>query len=206
MNSTFEEINRLFELGKIDEIPNLISHIESPIEKLMLELKLLTFKGDYSKVISFLENSSISLEGESNHIISSIFFYLANAYWELDEVDLSKAFLKIAIENNRENEDALWLRREIYGTYSKINKHFSVIISGCWEKKENNNEVTFFSRYEVVAETIQKALVEIIEFEIDDLDKKSFKIEEYETFETAFDNPSGVYETNAFHLHDSEEK
>lgn len=171
-----------------------------------LKLDILDDQGKYNEILSSINQEQFEDEYDNDvETMSKILFFLAKASYKSKKRKDAISYLNISLEQNRNNEQSLWLRREIYGHRNSINKYFRVLINGDYEDDETNGaEMGFFSSYDVVADSINSALKEIVDFEPLELNKETFKVEEYEILNENSNDPSGIYLTSGFSIYQKE--
>jgi len=171
-----------------------------------LKLDILDDQEKYNEILSSVNEQQF--EDEYNNeaeTLSKILFFLAKASYKLNNRIDAISYLNTSLEQDRNNEKSLWLRREIYGHRNSNNKYFRVLINGDYEDDETKGaEMGFFSSYDVVADSINSALREIVDFEPLELNKETFKVEEYEILNESNSDPSGIYLTSGFSIYQKE--
>ena len=179
-----------------------------PLDAIELELKILTKQQAYRQVIEHFEAQLLEENDPDNaEPLAQILYFVGYAHFMLGNRGESERYMQRSLNQNRRNDNALWLRRELFGTIHKENKLFHLLINGSWRDEEvKDGELRFFVPYGVVAKNESEALEEVKRFEPMDLDKESFQIDEFKKYEMEEDNPSGIYYTDIFHLYPIEEE
>ena len=149
----------------------------------------------------FYGNNAVSLLSNSHDFetseISRLYSALAYIVWQQKDKDLSLCYIRQALLNNRLNEDALWLLREITNLKSSHSKYFHLLIYG----KQNSEE--FFTNFGIIADTPEEALYFAKEFEPNEF-RKAFQIEKSQVLRSAKEELKGVYESTGIVFFDSE--
>jgi len=171
-----------------------------------LKLGILDDQGKYEEILELINKEQFENEyDDQEETLSRILFFLANASFRLDKKEDAIDYLNTSLKQNRNNKQSLWLRREIYGNRSSNNKYYRIMINGDYEDEETKGvEMGFFTRYDVVTDSIESALKEIIDFEPLELRKETFKIDEYEVLNEENSDPSGIYLTSGFSIYQKE--
>lgn len=171
-----------------------------PINSFSLELDILNELEEYSKIVKLYEKKLFEDDYEHDlDAFSRALFYIAKAHFKLGMRDKAVRHLNDSIDLDRNNKNSLWLRREIFGSRNAKNKYFQILVSGDYEDEETKGiDMEFFTWYDVISESLELALTEIKNFEPLDLDKESFKIEEYEILHESTLDPNGIYQTTGF--------
>lgn len=191
-------------LKRFDESLSLIkeSSEDYPIKSFRLELDILNELEEFEKVIEKIDEPIFDDDYEHDfESFSSALFYIANAYFKLNNRKEAQRYLTDSIDLNRNNENSLWLRRELFGKSNSKNKYFQIMVNGDYKDEDTKGvEMEFLTWYDVVAESLDKAMEEIKEFEPMELNKESFKVEEFEIVEKSTSDPSGIYQTSGFSI------
>lgn len=171
-----------------------------------LELDILDDQGKYDEVLKSINETNFEEDyDDDKKTISKITFFLANAAYQLGKIKEAIEYVRISLNHNRSNSQSLWLRREMYGKRNKNNKYYRIMIDGDYQDEEIvGQEMGFFTSYDVVANSLESALKEIIEFEPLDLAKDTFAIDEYEILNESSEDPSGIYLTSGFNIYQKE--
>ncbi|MBN2260302.1 MAG: hypothetical protein JW702_07140 [Clostridiales bacterium] len=199
--------------GKLDNAKETIDKVSAgsyDIRKLRVQLSILLDTQQYQEIIENISNNKVLLKNtpdDEYSDLSLILYFYSYALWKTNSIKKSIEVIKEALFYDRLNKDAYWLIREIDNNYSSNNKYFRILITGDWlgeDDKEKN--YGFYSSYDIVADSEQKALDLIKEFETAPIDKDSVKIDEIEEIKfNANENPSGIYNVHGFSIFDIEE-
>lgn len=170
-----------------------------------LKLEILDSQQKYNEILNSINQELFDEDNDDEETASQILFYLSKASYKFDKKEDGIKYLKASLKQNRNNENSLWLRREIYGKINSKNKYFRILIHGDYEdEKMKEVEMGFFTSYDVVAMTINSALKEIIEFEPLNLKKETFEVDEFEVLIEENSDPSGIYLTSGFSIYQKE--
>ena len=137
----------------------------------------------------------------SGAIYSKILFFIASASWDQDEPEeKTMEYLWASIDYDRTNPHALWLLREMRGEYSAEAKLYKLLVQGTFHPDEEDTEAppSFFTSYEVLADSVEEAFEMIREFEVEDVDPDSLEILQFEESEAEPESPKGIYEVGVF--------
>ncbi|MBN2710408.1 MAG: hypothetical protein JXR46_15295 [Calditrichaceae bacterium] len=199
--------------GKLDNAKETIDKVSAgsyDLRKLRVQLSILLDTQQYQEIIENISNNKVLLKNtpdDEYSDLSLILYFYSYALWKTNSIKKSIEVIKEALFYDRLNKDAYWLIREIDNNYSSNNKYFRILITGDWlgeDDKEKN--YGFYSSYDIVADSEQKALDLIKEFETAPIDKDSVKIDEIEEIKfNANENPSGIYNVHGFSIFDIEE-
>lgn len=199
--------------GKIDNAKETIDKVSDgsyDIRKLRVQLSILLETKKYQEIIVKISNNKDLLKNTPNDEysdLSLILYFYSHALWKTDSIENAIEVIKEALFYDRLNKDAYWLIREFDNNYSSKNKYFRILITGDWlGEDDKNKKYGFYSTYDIVADSEQKALSMIKEFESAPIDKDSVKIDEIK--EIKFDtneNPSGIYNVHGFSIFENEE-
>ena len=195
-------------LEDFDQALNLLQQIDHPDalnEAFELKINIL---GELSRNDLILELADEELEGlnipksePEAALMSRICIQIAKAGWYEDESDeFVMHYLRQSIAYYRQNEEALWLLREIDSQFSDETKIFSLMVQGKFlaDASSSENPAPFITSYVVVADSTDEALAYIREFEIDEIDKSSLVIQEVEEMPNEDDDPKGVHKVMGF--------
>ncbi len=199
--------------GKLDNATNTIDKVSTDIygiRKLRVQLSILIAKEDYQKVLNSLQNDNDILSEpteEDNTDLSLIHYFYAFALWRTDDIPKAKDFIKQSLIYDRLNSQTYWLIREINKDYSYDNKYFRILLTGVWlGEGEKDKKYGFYSTYDIVADSEQKAIDLIKEFETAPIDIDSLRIDEIEQIKfNTNENPSGIYNVQGFSIFDNDE-
>jgi tetratricopeptide (TPR) repeat protein len=199
--------------GKLDNAKATIDKVSSGsynIRKLRVQLSILLDKQHYQEIIENISNNKVLLKNtpiEEYSELSLILYFYSYALWKTDSIEKANETIKEALFYDRLNNDAYWLIREIYNDFSSNNKYFRILITGDWlGEDDKDKKYGFYSSYDIVADSEQKAIDLIKEFETAPIDKDSVKIDEIEEIKfNTNENPSGIYNVHGFSIFDSEE-
>jgi hypothetical protein len=152
------------------------------IRKLRVQLSILLETQQYQEIIENISNNKDLLKTTPNDEFSDlslVLYFYSYALWKTDSIENAKEVIKEALFYDRLNKDAYWLIREIDNNYSSNNKYFRILITGDWLGEDDKvKKYGFYSTYDIVADSEQKALNLIKEFESAPIDKESVKIDE----------------------------
>ncbi|MBN2425267.1 MAG: hypothetical protein JXB44_09605, partial [Calditrichaceae bacterium] len=171
--------------GKLDNAKETIDKVSAgsyDLRKLRVQLSILLDTQQYQDIIENISNNKDLLKNTPNDEysdLSLILYFYSYALWKTDSIDNAIEVIKEALFYDRLNKDAYWLIREIGNNYSINNKYFRILITGDWLGEDNKDKkYGFYSSYDIVADSEQKALSMIKEFESAPIDKDSVKIDE----------------------------
>ena len=205
------KLNKAILATKIEDYPTTLLLIEEikedfPLIAYSLKLDILDEQEKYQEVLDTPEPEFFNNEEEKDeHTMSNIFFYLAHASHVLGMKNDTTNYLKLSLEKDRQNDSALWLRRELHGKKSTDNKYYHILIEGDYDLDiSEEGTMKFFTSYDVISNSLKSALEEIKEFEPLDLNKSSFQIEEHEIVVESTTDPSGIYTTAGFTIFSKE--
>lgn len=178
---------------------------EYPVNSFCFELDVLNELEKYEEIISKADAPISDDYEEDFETTSRALFYIAKAFYKLENIQNAELFLKGSLDLDRSNENSLWLRRVLFGKVDSTNKYFQIMINGDYKDEETSEDkIEFFTWYDVIAKDIETALEEIKQFEPLKLDKNSFRIEEHEIIDESTLDPSGIYRTTGFSLCEKE--
>lgn len=111
----------------------------------------------------------------------------------------SEVVMPLALEAARldpQNDQALWLIRELEGECSPDASYFRLLLHGRIDLPERGGPLEFFSKADVVATSAHEALELVKRLEPDDIGE-TLTIDEYEVLEPRPVEPIGVYRLSA---------
>ncbi len=199
--------------GKTDNAKETIDKVKAgsyDIRKLRVQLSILLERQQFQEIIENINKSKDLLKStpkDEYSDLSLILYFYSYALWKMDKIVNAIDVIKEALFYNRLNKDAYWLIREIDNNYSINHKYFRILIAGNWlGEDDKDKKYGFYSSYDIVADSEQKALDLIKEYETAPIDKDSVKIDEIEEIEfNTNENPSGIYNVNGFSIFDHDE-
>ncbi len=202
--------NRWGKLENATEIIDKVSNDRYSIKKLRVKLSILITNEDYQAVLDSLENDKeiISNISDSDYQdLSLILYFYALAFWKTDNISKAKELIKQSLIYDRFNPQTYWLIREIDNEYSNDNKYFRILLTGDWlGESEDDKKFGFYSSYEIVAESHEKAIELIKEYESAPILKDSIRIDEIKEVNiNPQEHPSGIYNVHGFSIFDIEE-
>ena len=200
--------------GKTDIAKETIDKVKAgsyDIRKLSVQLSILLEGQQYHEIIENIDKSRDLLKTtpkDEYSDLSLILYSYSYALWKMDKIENAIEVIKEALFYDRLNKDAYWLIREIDNNYSSDNKYFRILITGDWlGEDDKEKKYGFYSSYDIVTVSEQKALDLIKNYETAPIDKDSVKIDEIN--EIKFDtneNPSGIYNVHGFSIFEGEEQ
>jgi tetratricopeptide (TPR) repeat protein len=178
-----------------------------PIESLSVELGIYDDCDKYERIIERFDEFDFNPhDSYEESDLSEVYYHFAHAQHCTNRRNEAIKALNTSLSLNRSNNDALWLRRELFGQVEKQNKYFYVMIHGEWnEMDENGNFLNFFTTYHVISTSLDEAVNAIKDFEPLHLNKDKFEVEEFEILEESTNDPSGIYQTDGFSIYLPEE-
>lgn len=193
-----------FQNSQIDEALNRLQQIKTAdnhLEVLVMQLEILDEVGRQDLIIEMLDEELEAVPAPTDEgsfiAMSTVLTRMANAFWEeQDDESQARQMLRMAFHYFRNNEEALWLWREMDPEFSDQPQAYTLEIEGQFLDREDLGEVAgrkYHTSYGVVANDLNDAIAFVQTFEIDAVDKESMQVLEAETEGADTEDALGVY-------------
>ncbi len=171
------------------------------IDAFELQLEILEAVGRAEDIIeladSRLDDLPVADDEESFEAMANIFAKIANAFWEeKDDLETAKRYLKVAFHYERNNQDALWLWREMDPEFGTSPKAYTIEMAGSFKLDPELSDVagkSYQTNYGVIAESVEEAVDYVRAYEIDAVNIDSFQVMSVEEEDAESDEAKGVY-------------
>ena len=205
-----------FARGNVDDALNRLQGIEQDafrIDAFELQLEILEAVGRSEDIIEMaethLDDLPVADDEDSFEAMANIFSKIANAFWEeKDDLETAKRYLKVAFHYERNNQDALWLWREMDPEFGTSPKAYTIEMSGSFKLDPELAEVAgklYQTNYGVIAESVEEAVEFVRAYEIDAVNTDSFQVLSVEEEEAESDEAKGVYWAGDIIVEDDED-
>lgn len=193
-----------FMQGRIDDALNRLQAIDDRtyiLDAIHLQLEFLEAVGRTDMILEIaeadMENFPPPTDDDEFETMAGILAKIANAHWEeKDDPAGARELLKLAFHYFRNHPDAMWLWREMEPSFADNAKAFAIEVNGTFLQREELGEVAgrnYHTYYQVLAGTLDEAILLIKDYEIDAIDKDALKVVSVESEPAEDDEAVGVY-------------
>lgn len=206
-----------FKLGEIDEALTQLQGIKEPKaigDAILMQMNILEVINRQDLVLQIGEDDLESIPTPDDEVgaetLSKICSKIASAAQDQgEEEEKIKHYVQQALYLFRENEEALWLLRELNPEYSDTAVMYVLLVSGQFvQGEEEDNAEDFMSSFGIIAEDTDEALEMIKNFEqmIEEVNTDSLQIIEIDEAENEDGDAKGIYFVSGFGVLEEEEE
>ncbi|MEM7370630.1 MAG: hypothetical protein AAF587_18605 [Bacteroidota bacterium] len=197
-----------FKLGEIEEALTQLQEISEPTamaEAFLMQMNILEVINRQDLILQIAEEDLEKIpapeDDDGADTLSKICTKIASAaYHQEEEREKVMHYVQQALFLFRENEEALWLLRELQPEFSDTARMYVLLVSGEFVQDEGEEAEGFLSSYGIIAEDTNEAMEMIKSFEklVEEVNPDSLKIVEVDEAENEDDDAKGLYFVSGF--------